>query len=164
MQVSILRWRISITPIDDVSKHTQMKHCRVAWTCVELYGVNYVAWAMLILISRINNLATVQLRWHLLITEASFICHIAQTTLCRPWWWLEDEHQAWLLLCWHSSLEQKTGLPSPPSHDHCTLLELRLWEAGSGWLGVVMMAIPTDLRWWLIKFWFDAHLKHNTII
>ena len=59
----------------------------------------------------------------------------AQSSLCS-WWLPEDMHQAWLLLCWHSSLEQKNGLPWSPSRMHFIVLKLRLWEAGSGWLGV----------------------------
>ena len=67
-------------------------------------------------------------------------------TLCRLILLPEDT----LLLCWLSSLEQQPGLPLPPYQEHCPVLELRLWEAGSGWMGViVMMDSPPDLRWWL---------------
>ena len=63
--------------------------------------------------------------------------------------WLPEElmeESTTFLLCWLSSLEQRPGLPSPPFQEDCANLELRLWEAGSGWLGV-MMEVPSDLRW-----------------
>ena len=67
--------------------------------------------------------------------------------LCRILWLPEDSMDTTtFLLCWPSSLEQRPGLPSPPFQEHCYMLEIQLWEAGSGWLGV-WMKVPSDLRW-----------------
>ena len=41
------------------------------------------------------------------------------------------------------------GHPSPPFQEHCMMFELQLWEARSGWPGVWMNNVPSDLRWWL---------------
>ena len=65
---------------------------------------------------------------------------------CRLLWLPEEEMDHTFLLCWPSSLEQRNGLPLPPFQEHCPMLKLRLWEAGSGWLGVIV-EVPTDLRW-----------------
>ena len=66
------------------------------------------------------------------------------------------------LLCWLSSLEQQPGLPLPPYQEYWTVLELRLWEAGSGWMGVIV-EVPKHLRWWL-KSDDGAHCQeHNRL-
>ena len=53
------------------------------------------------------------------------------------------------LLCSNSSLLMPLpGLPSPPSLVGCRALRLWLWETCSGWLGVKMVKVLPDMRWW----------------
>ena len=51
------------------------------------------------------------------------------------------------LLCSLSSLMPQPGHPLPSSHVGCGVPELRLWEAGSGWMGVRMVQVLPDMRW-----------------
>ena len=81
-----------------------------------------------------------------------------QQSISKPLLWRllllpeEETDPTTFLLCWPSSLEQQPGLNSHHFHDHWSMLKLRMWEADSGWMGVGMVEVPSDQRWWLKSY------------